>query len=180
MQGQRNNDDDISFIHIQLVCASVGVTVCVCLCYCLCECVYHLSVCGRCSTKMKNNHDDDSMQIDKQKHSTTRQRTLAKNMTATHTHTHTVTRPVCVCVGVAATGRLPNDLDKNNCAVIIIKSVFGHSTSPAESELRFSNHLMQMVAILYVVHSRNGTPTLYMPVCFSLSLALNYSVCDHY
>jgi len=32
---------------------------------------------------------------------------------------------VSVCVGVAATGRMPNDLDKNNCAVIIIKTVFG-------------------------------------------------------
>lgn len=94
MQGQRNNDDDISFIHIQLVCASVGVTVCVWLCHC--ECV--LSVCGRCSTKMKNNHDDDSMQIVKQKHSTTRQRTLAKNMTATHTHTHTPRLDVVVSV----------------------------------------------------------------------------------
>lgn len=167
MQGQRNNDDDISFIHIQLVCASVGVTVCVWLCHC--ECV--LSVCGRCSTKMKNNHDDDSMQIDKQKHSTTRQRTLATH-THTHAHSHAPSGCGCVCVGVAATGRLPNDLDKNNCAVIIIKSVFGHSTSPAESELRFSNHLMQMVAILYVVHSRNGTPTPFMPVCFSLSLSL--------
>lgn len=164
--------------------------MCLCLCLCLCECAYHLSVCvcvcGRCSTKMKNNHDDDSMQIDKQKHSTTRQRTLAKNMTATHTHTHSHAPSgcgyVCVCVGVAATGRMPNDLDKNNCAVIIIKSVFGHSTTTAESELRFSNHLMQMVAILYVVHSRNGTPTPYswLYVCFSLSLALNYSVCDHY
>lgn len=178
VQGQHNNDDDISFIHIQLVCASVGVTVCVCLWLWLCEYAYHLSVCvGDAPRRWKTTM---TMIVCKLTNKNTAQQgsghwpKIWQPRTRTHSHAPSGCGYVCVCVGVAATGRMPNDLDKNNCAVIIIKSVFGHSTSPAKSELRFSNHLMQMVAILYVVHSRNGTPTPYscLCVCFSLALSL--------
>jgi len=61
-------------------------------------------------------------------------------------------------------GGWSNDLDKNNCAVIIIKTVLdtdGERESTTPFVLRFSNHLMQMVAILYALMS--GGPPMPLP-----------------